>query len=275
MKERDKDIKIFFKNEIESDKENWEKNKYGNAIKKGYDDAKRTFAGIKSPADTFWEELAKEINLDAIFAMENSIDQDQFDQEHKKMCDILIEMFKKEGIYESVTYGQAQKIINMAFKYLYTYDYVKEQENNQENNQKNKEVYKYCHMPLDRYTLTWYRRVKEQMKKQMDNSVENYYSVTSDFAWSKKMDASDEGYEIYQKIQRGVRCCLGENVLRMEFEIWNREKKIQILSDILNGIKGYSSGHYGEIEGIESIEHLRAEIKKRKEELEAKNMALV
>lgn len=259
--------KNFFKNEIESDKENWEKNKYGNAIKKGYDDAKRTFAGIKSPADTFWEELAKEINLDAIFAMKESIDQDQFDQEHKKMCDILIEMFKKEGIYESVTYGQAQKIINMAFKYLYTYDC--------KNNQKNKEVYKYCHMPLDRYTLTWYRRVKEQMKKQMDNSVENYYSVTSDFAWSKKMDASDEGYEIYQKIQRGVRCCLGENVLRMEFEIWNREKKIQILSDILNGIEGYSSGHYGEIEGIESIEHLRAEIKKRKEELEAKNMALV
>ena len=41
---------------------------------------------------------------------------ESFDEIHKKICVNLIEKCKERT---NMTYGQAQKIINMAFKYLY------------------------------------------------------------------------------------------------------------------------------------------------------------
>ncbi|MCI9617489.1 MAG: hypothetical protein HFG31_05745 [Eubacterium sp.] len=225
-------IEKFFEYEIEKDENgesNWKNNKYLSAIKKAYDDTKRTFSKINSHADidSFWKELIEEIKIKEVCENGNITSLDKFDEAHRKMCTKVLEMFREKRQYVSITYGQAQKIINMAFKYLYAYDSIKG---------KTKNIYKYCHMPLDKYTLAWYRRVKEKMKEKMREKEKEYYLVESNFAWSKKIDATKEGYENYLKIQNGIRLCLGEEVLKKEFEIWDREKQIDTLSVIIKSI---------------------------------------
>lgn len=92
--------------------------------------------------------------------------------------------------------GQVQKIINMAFKYLYCCeDFRSEHE----------QLFLYCHMPLDKYTLKWLYK-KEQYKG---------------YSWST-INCKDT----YFKIQNDFRETLGDkNMLVAEFWIWQSEKK--------------------------------------------------
>ncbi len=64
--------------------------------------------------------------------------QEEYDRFHKKACERLIESFKPQDF----TYGQAQKWINMTFKYLFLLDY-----------EGTENVYKYLHIPIDKYIL--------------------------------------------------------------------------------------------------------------------------
>lgn len=109
---------------------------------------------------------------------------------HRKWSDDLRDSGK-------LTYGQAQKIINMAFKYYYCCDDAPDD-------------YKFydCHMPLDRYTLAW---VKDITGVHLS-------------AWSKI-----DNYEIYLSIQTEIAKYLKNNTsnlpthsLEAEFEIWDR-----------------------------------------------------
>ena len=70
---------------------------------------------------------------------------ESFDEIHKKICVNLIEKCEERI---SMTYGQAQKIINMAFKYLYCCRHDSAME----------ERFKACHMPLDSFSLEWFKR---------------------------------------------------------------------------------------------------------------------
>ena len=64
--------------------------------------------------------------------------QAEFDELHKTACYDLIASFGGQ----TFTVGQAQKWINMTFKYLHLLDYSEVQK-----------VYEYCHIPVDSYML--------------------------------------------------------------------------------------------------------------------------
>ena len=64
--------------------------------------------------------------------------QSEFDELHKTACYDLIASFRGQ----TFTVGQAQKWINMTFKYLHLLDYPEVQK-----------VYEYCHIPIDSYML--------------------------------------------------------------------------------------------------------------------------
>lgn len=72
--------------------------------------------------------------------------QEEFDRFHEECCDTFIEIFSEAGIDH--TYGNAQKYINMLFKYLSCYEDAEEFFS---------QKFKYCHLPLDRYTYNGYR----------------------------------------------------------------------------------------------------------------------
>lgn len=68
----------------------------------------------------------------------NITSQEQFDQLHQEACKSLITQFENQ----TFTIGQAQKWINMTFKYLHLLEYEDVEK-----------VYEYCHIPIDSYML--------------------------------------------------------------------------------------------------------------------------
>ena len=79
-----------------------------------------------------------------VYSTPNS--QAEFDKFHDELCETFLDSFKKAG-YEH-TYGNAQKFVNVLFKYLSCFEdaelYFEEK-------------FKYCHMAIDRYTYNGYR----------------------------------------------------------------------------------------------------------------------
>jgi hypothetical protein len=65
---------------------------------------------------------------------------------HDDACCKVIEILEKR--YNGVTYGKAQKIVNMTFKYLYCFEGALDFE----------DCFGECHMPLDSKILEWYRQ---------------------------------------------------------------------------------------------------------------------
>lgn len=103
------------------------------------------------------------------------------------------------GSQSGLTIGQTQKILNMAFKYLYCCEDIRNQYT---------EHFRWCHMPLDSYTLKWYT----------DNCPASKYHGE---VWSK----IDDLY-LYHSIQDEIRERFsGESVLLHEFPIWQQEKE--------------------------------------------------
>lgn len=184
------------------------------AIKKAYRDLQRTMRGFSKSGESKKNEgkkqevaLRDEIKENArkcISAkIKNMIDcniteQTTFDKLHEDACEALVEEFKKNR-YDGFTIGQAQKWINMTFKYLNLLDY-----NDIE------KIYEFCHIPIDRYIL-------EYMLGENIIEKENFKKV---IYWSKI-----EKYQDYFEIQEKFRDnCKGKIPLDEEFEIWKNKK---------------------------------------------------
>lgn len=105
-----------------------------------------------------------------------------------------------------LTIGQKQKIINMAFKYLYCCPSLRKQK---------AKHFDSCHMPLDSYTLAWYM-------KECKPELKEYHKE----AWSK-IDSIDAYCEIVKKIRDKVGN--SQTVLQSEFSIWQAEKDKELI----------------------------------------------
>lgn len=79
----------------------------------------------------------------------SSIQQTEFDQWHHKMCLKFIKILTDAGIRKTISYGKAQKIVNMTMKTIYCLNGVAPYAE--------KHYFDYCHMPLDSYILEWFR----------------------------------------------------------------------------------------------------------------------
>ena len=93
--------------------------------------------------------------------------------------------------------GQAQKLLNMAFKYLYCLEDFREEHQSH---------FACCHMPLDSYTLAWYKR-------ECDSDYDGE-------AWS----AIDDTAKYYHIVETTRDKLKGKAVLEEEFFIWADEK---------------------------------------------------
>ena len=129
----------------------------------------------------------------------------QFDEWHNGECNDFLNNFNptlnKYG-YESITYGKAQKIINMTFKYLFCFDDAMNYT----------AVFDQCHMPIDSYILKWYE--KEVIKGKSGIS-----------SWSDMTDT--QYFDLQSEIKKHISKTPnpeGPNQFLSEFYIWDRYK---------------------------------------------------
>lgn len=160
------------------------------AMTKAYRDLMRTITGFSSNKNNnkiktnaricIKEYINKTINS-------NITKQEEFDKLHREACNKLIEKFEEQFF----TIGQAQKWINMSFKYLHLLEY-EDIEN----------IYEFCHVPIDSYIL----------------NVTNYQMSKP---WSKLND-----YNEYLQYQEWFRNKYNKEIpLDAEFQLWLEEAK--------------------------------------------------
>lgn len=164
-----KDTKGPFRERLKNNSWNFDvddKKLFIDAVYQGYLDASRTFAGIskvkQSDKERIFNELAK--NIQEYFQNEKNIK--SFDELHNKWCMSFLESLNSQGY--KAKYGQSQKIVNMAFKYLYCGNGAEKYE----------KYFKPCHMPLDSFILDWFATNIETPKgKKSDKKIGKWSKI--------------------------------------------------------------------------------------------------
>ncbi len=165
---------------------------YAQAIYLGYLDASRTFIDQRKVKKDDSE--VKEIAYEMKQYIDGDID--DFDSFFYKACESLCDKYQMK-------FGQAQKIINMAYKYLYCIA-----------GEDLKNRFDKCHLPLDGIMLEWIHRNITDDKKKKLKKVE---------AWSKieKGTKDKAGTYLYYKMYIDNYCKkMGKTPLQLDFEYW-------------------------------------------------------
>lgn len=117
------------------------------AIEKAHTDMSRRANGHKpviQAASIKW--LKNRFTTSSPFSLMNQV---AFDDWHRKTCEAYCKHMNQQFAF-SMTYGRAQKVLNMIFKYLYCTAQYKT---------KVDQITPFLHMTLDGYTLRWYKEV--------------------------------------------------------------------------------------------------------------------
>ena len=192
-------VQDFKSLEINQDLKNWyfdvdDIKLFEKAVKKAYRDAQRRFVGIKNTRQerTAFNNLAESIRSYFEFGT------DDFDLAHSVWCHAFINDIKKYNGGIQITYGKAQKVINMTFKYLYCCNGI---------DKHYIERFRPCHMPLDGFTVAWL-------------FIESNMMFYNKWSYYNK--------ETYDCIQTRIRSLLNEDILKKEFVIWNEFNKLGV-----------------------------------------------
>lgn len=146
------------------------------AVSWAYNDAKRTMHGItKDDREEAEDAIVKEFK--AYFTNPAPCEK-KFKESHIRLCNAWINSFEDGSSLG--TYGKAQKIVNMTFKYLYCCTNIDNFENH----------FKYCHMPLDSFTLEWCKRNIQEIEPNKIGS------------WSKMKDEKSDTYKESKNIEK-------------------------------------------------------------------------
>ena len=199
------------------------------AVKKAYIDmSPRTLSGKKDGAENLDPQKKEELfgrlaNQFVDYMKEGAED---FEVWHHNICAFFIKEFG--DILEAAgrgrgdaTYGKAQKIINMTFKYLYCYDdaagYV--------------DRFAPCHMALDSYILNWVfdwygETFRKETGKKLTKSGTYHLESWSNLAYEKKPEAL---IPQYREIQKAIREQVeteypGLVPIEAEFQIWYEKR---------------------------------------------------
>ena len=106
----------------------------------GVDDIAHLETVLLSFAEKVWKYFNEEPNV--------TNNQANFDLFHEALCDEFVTIFAIDGRYEH-TYGNAQKLVNMLFKYLTCFsDYTTFAD-----------LFSYCHVPIDGKILGKFARI--------------------------------------------------------------------------------------------------------------------
>ena len=184
--------------------------------------------------------------------------QDGFDAIHKELCEQFLESFKKAGYTH--TYGNAQKFINVLFKYLACYEDAE---------RFFKEKFKYCHMALDRYTYNGYRlpfyrdvvyasmhgRSDEKLTAWSQLTESEYHRVAKDIA--DYISSHPKTYNEYLKICHSLSVFVSVPLLcedyaltpfEAEFFLWAIAKRCQEKEE--NGAYTYTAAFVRNIKSL-------------------------
>ena len=168
-----------------------------NCINRAYRDFNRTLHGYGSLANN--EEITRKIK----FILKNEFkevknknidNQNKFDEWHQSLCNLLIEFYNQNN-YKKFYIGQAQKWINMTFKYIFAYGnkYINGYDF----------LYQYCHVPIDNILI-------EELKPHNPPKL-----LT---AWSRI-----DNYAVYLKYQQWFHKEFKKIPLDIEFKLWKGE----------------------------------------------------
>lgn len=165
-----------------------------NCINAAYLDVSRTLHGIGDhPAGVKLRETAT-LELSQIFLAlrdsANVANQDEFDDWHRAACGRLGSVYDQHG-YNKLYVGQAQKWINMTFKYIFALGEKRIPEF--------RRFYEFCHAPLDRILVG-------QLGK---------HGFAFDGAWSRL-----DHYDKYLLHQKWIRERFEHPPLDVEFWLW-------------------------------------------------------
>lgn len=155
-----------------------------------------------------------------------------FDEFHKTTCSYFLRELNKI-VPDPQKFGKAQKFVNMTFKYLYCFD----------NAEKYEDHFKFCHMPIDSYTLNWYFDNQKQLQKQKKitkSAIKNWSSLTE---------------RQYGSLKDDIREMLpGETPLLVEFRIWPQEIAKVEEKELAKAILKYLANSYDSYCSDESFE---------------------
>lgn len=172
-----------------------------------------------------------------------------FDVFHGKVCKKLKECFPEKET--NITYGQTQKIVNMAFKYLYClfYKYGKLKEGQ----------FADCHMPLDSFSLEWFKRkFKEKNFSNLDSYSENNKELPENLftkkgekklkaesigswssmqTWEEDCKKQEYPYEFYAHVIKQY--CKENSItpLQLDFIVWSKMQKIMAAESFIKTFK--------------------------------------
>lgn len=141
--------------------------------------------------------------------------QADFDTFHKTTCLYFLGELNK-CVHDSQEFGKAQKFVNMAFKYLYCFDDAHTYD----------DWFKFCHMPIDSYTLNWC----------FDNALYVKKDITN---WSGIKEG--QYYNLSDKIRVKLS---GEAPLLVEFKIWPQEIAKVEEKELAKAILEYLANNY-------------------------------
>ena len=131
-----------------------------------------------------------------------------FDTFHEKLCEEFLDAFRRDGVYVH-TYGNAQKMVNILFKYLTCFsdydDYA--------------DLFSYCHIPIDGIILGKFALIYNVPGTKGTLTKGHYHGTYHGNAWSKM------GKEDYMSLLNEYRQTLaplkgGNSWLGLEYAIW-------------------------------------------------------
>ena len=166
-------------------------------VELAYRDAQRTLRGIGEFSNVK-DSAIRDISF-GIGEYVNGLRTEQsFDSIHHELCELWTNRFNGE----LGAYGKAQKIVNMSFKYLYTYYY--------QSDDKRLERLSDCHFTLDSYTLEWLN---------ICGVADKPAFLDSETCWSRL------NINAYEAIQEYSTRCISEvvpglNRIKAEFLVW-------------------------------------------------------
>ena len=195
---------------------------YEVAVRLAYTTFMRTLTGYGSEAKSGQLKASKYLRdrLEDNFKTYTITSQKDFDDWHKETCENLIDKFGTWGVDSKLTYGQAQKWVNISFKYLYAFTlfgcYVKGFP---------AEIVvskmEYCHLPLDNIVICSLSKTEIKELKKIDSKWKiNQKSWTYDGrSWSK---LTESDYITIQEELRTVFDATGkeQTMLQGDFDTW-------------------------------------------------------
>lgn len=156
----------------------------------------------------------------------------QFKELFDDLKNDFLNLLKSNDLEVLSKFGFAQKFINMTFKYLYCFDDCK------------KENLQFCHLPLDKYTIDWYKQygVKDKINrfKKLNFSWSNidedlYWDIQDDI--DSKLNNNNVYYQINCKDPSQI-IILPKCKIEVEFIVW-MQQQLNGVYNTLSKLKDY------------------------------------